>query len=232
MRNGRKTLKALNIDAKVNEEKMKQHNNDASIRALGIYISPALFWDRQFQEVKLKMEESVGKLSNTAMTAPLTHAHVNAYFMSKVHFGCGIFDITEGQEQELKSMCEMPSVWKLNLGSNFPRKLLCGRVTATGIGIMAPRTATEALTIKLCMSHQRMKSENGKLMQMIENNQMIESGAGSIESQINNKACLGKKLWTENVVKMLNERNATIRNGNDTTMTKSKTAMEKEKECA
>ena len=79
------------------------------------------------------------------------------------------------------------------------------------------------------MSRQRLKPENGKLMQMIENNQMIESRSGSIKSKINIKVCLGKKLWTENVVKMLNERNTTIRNGNDTGIRKSETAMEKSK---
>ena len=54
---------------------------------------------------------------------------------------------------------------------------------------------------------------------------MIESGSGIIEIKIDNKSSLRNKLWTENVMKMLNKRNATIRNGNDTMITKSKTAM-------
>ena len=109
----------------------------------------------------------------------------------------------------------MPLVRKLNLGSNFPRKMLHSRLTAKGIATKVPRTSTSDLTINLCMSHQRMKSENGKLTHIIENNQMTESRSGWIKSKINNKVCLGKKLWTENAVKMLNERNTTIRSGKD-----------------
>ena len=92
---------------------------------------------------------------------------------------------------------------------------------------MAPRNAIEALTIKSCMSCQRMKSENRKLIQMIENNQMIESGSVNMKSKINNKSCLRNKFWTENVVNMLKERNTIIRNGNDILITESETAMEK-----
>ena len=62
------------------------------------------------------------------MKVPLTYEHVNACFMSKVHFGCGIFDKTEGQEQKFKSACETPLVRKLNLERHFPRKLLHVRV--------------------------------------------------------------------------------------------------------
>ena len=50
MKNGRKIIKALNMDAKENEEKMTQHKDDAIIRKLGICMSPALCWDMQFLE--------------------------------------------------------------------------------------------------------------------------------------------------------------------------------------
>ena len=50
------------------------------------------------------------------------------------------------------------------------------RVTAMGAGIVAPKTATTSLTLKLCLSHERMKSENGKITKAIENNELIEKG--------------------------------------------------------
>ena len=75
---------------RVREERMKQHNNEQSVRTLGICMSPTLNWDWQFQEVKIKMEESIGKLSNYLMTVQLTHSYVNSYLMSKVYIGCGI----------------------------------------------------------------------------------------------------------------------------------------------
>ena len=104
------------------------------------------------------MEDSIGKFSNVAMVAQLTHAHANDFFMSKVCFGCGMFDTTEIQEQGLKSMYETPLVRKLNLVRHFLRKMLYSRVTSIEIGTMAPRKAISALTIKSCISHQRMKT--------------------------------------------------------------------------
>ena len=56
---------------------MKQCDNEKSVRTIGIHMSPALNWNRQFQEVKIKMEESIGKLSNALMTVQLTHLCVN-----------------------------------------------------------------------------------------------------------------------------------------------------------
>ena len=67
---------------------------------------------------------------------------------------------------------------------------------------------------------------------MIQHNQMIEFGHRSMKVKINNKAFLGNKLWVENYVKTLNERNMMIKNGNDTAITKSKTSMKMAKECA
>ena len=104
------------------------------------------------------MQESIEKLSNTTMTSPLIHVHANTYFVSKVCFGCEIFDTSERQEKKLKSTFEMPLVWKLNLGSKFPRKVFHSRVTEMGISMMEPRIAIEVLAKKICTSHQRMKS--------------------------------------------------------------------------
>ena len=74
---------------------MKQCDNEQSVRTLGIHTSPALNWDRQFQEVKIKMKESIGKLSNALMKVQLTHLHVNSYFMSKVYFGYGMMSVID-----------------------------------------------------------------------------------------------------------------------------------------
>ena len=78
---------------------MKQYSNEEIVIVLGIHMSPALNWDRQFQEVKTKMEESIGKLSNVLMKAQLTHLHVNSHFMSKVYFGCVIMSITDTRDK-------------------------------------------------------------------------------------------------------------------------------------
>ena len=50
---------------------------------------------------------------------------------------------------------------KLGLGSNFPRKILLGRVTAMGVGIVAPKTEISDLVLKLHLSRRRIQSEKG-----------------------------------------------------------------------
>ena len=74
---------------------MTQYDNKVSIRILGIHMSPVLSWDREFQEIRIKMKETIGKLSNTLMTVQLTHLHVNSYLMSKVYFGYGIMELID-----------------------------------------------------------------------------------------------------------------------------------------
>ena len=83
------------------------------------------------------MEECIEKFSNTLMHVQITHLHMNSYFMSKFYFGCGIMDVTGPQDKELRRIHETPLARKLGLGSKFPRKMLCGRVTAMDVGIVA-----------------------------------------------------------------------------------------------
>ena len=75
---------------------MKQHDNEESVRTLGIHMLPVFNQDRTFQEVKSKKNN--GKLFNALMTAQLTHLHDNSNFMSKVYFGCRIMDVMDAQE--------------------------------------------------------------------------------------------------------------------------------------
>ena len=86
------------------------------------------------------MEKSVGKLSHRLITIQLTHLHVNSYFISKFYFGSGVMGLTDAQCKELIRTCEKLLARKLGLGSNFPIKLLHGRVTAMGVGIVVPET--------------------------------------------------------------------------------------------
>ena len=68
LKNGIKVLKILKKDMTIREERMKQYDNEQSARNLSICMWPALNWDIQFQEVNIKMEESIGKLSNVLIT--------------------------------------------------------------------------------------------------------------------------------------------------------------------
>ena len=107
--------------------------------------------------------------------------------MSKVYFGCGITSTTDAQDAELRKTYEKPLARKLGLGSNFPRKIMHGRVTAMGAGIVIPKKAIASLTLKLCLSHKRMKPENVKILKIIENNELIEKWSKWESSGWNNK---------------------------------------------
>ena len=111
--NGIKVLQHVEKDIRVREERMKQHKNEQSVRILSICMPPALNWDRKFQEVKTKMDESIGKLSNTLITVQLTHLRFNSCFMSKFYFGCRKIIITDAQDAELRQACERPLARKL-----------------------------------------------------------------------------------------------------------------------
>ena len=104
------------------------------------------------------------------------HLHENSDFTSKIYFGCGIMEIKDAQDKKLGIMNEKPLARKLGLGSNFTRKIFHGRSSEMGVRIVAPKTAITALSLNLCLSHRRMQSENGKIINLIENNQMIEMG--------------------------------------------------------
>ena len=104
--------------------------------------------------------------------------------MSKVYFRCVIMSITDAQDMQLRRMCERPLARKLGLGSNFPRKIMYGRVTAMGVGIFSHKTAISSSTLKLHSSHKRMNSENGFFLKIIDNNSIIEQGQNEEAAEI------------------------------------------------
>ena len=82
--------------------------------------------------------------------------------MSKVDFGRGIIDMVEAQCKELRRIYEKLVVRKLDLGRNFTRKLLCGRVMEIDTGSNSPKIAIASQKIKLYLYHMRMGSKNEK----------------------------------------------------------------------
>ena len=78
MKNGAKIKQCVNKEIRVFTERMAQCNNEENC------MSHGLRWDRQFQDIRVKMEESIEKLSNTVMITLLTHLCINNYFMSKL----------------------------------------------------------------------------------------------------------------------------------------------------
>ena len=128
------------------------------------------------------------------MIVRLTHLCVNSCFISKVHFDYGKMDMTNAQDKELRRKYEKSLARKLRLGSNFPIKMLHGRVTAMGVLTLAPKTAIVALTLKLYFSHKIMNSEILKMLKIMENNSTIEMGSKGGSSGENKTNELGSRL--------------------------------------
>ena len=82
------------------------------------------------------MEVAIAKLMNTNIKIPLTYLYFNAYLMKSVYFGCGIFGLTNPQENELKRIYEEAILVKLNLRRKFPWAILYVKKSAMGIGLI------------------------------------------------------------------------------------------------
>jgi len=160
---GRREIKNVVVEIEVNGIKVQQVDYKQSERSLGVHISPALVWDKQFEKMKEKMIEAVFKLKNTKIVVPTAHLYYNMYLIKKVYFGCRIVHLTEQQEGVLKRICEPVLLKKLGLSENFPRSVLYSRKTALGVGLLAPRIIIDALALKLYLGHKRANDRIAKV---------------------------------------------------------------------
>ena len=55
-------MQKMNADVAVNNAKVQQVECRKSERSLGVHMSPALVWNKQFEKMKEKMVEAVHKL--------------------------------------------------------------------------------------------------------------------------------------------------------------------------
>ena len=74
------------------------------------------------------------------------------------------------------------------------------------------KSAIVVLTLKICLSHERISSKNGKMMKTIEDNSTIETGAKAVSSGEDKKNELGPRLWAESARKVLGDRIARVQN--------------------
>jgi len=148
----------------VNNEKVKEISCTKSKRILGVYMSPSLIWNRQFEIMKEKMLKAICKLKNTMIVVSTTSIYYNMYLIKKVYFGYGVLSITHQQEGELKKIYESVVLRKLGLSENFSRVVLYSRKTALRVGLIAPRTIIDTLAMKLYLGHQRAEDRISKII--------------------------------------------------------------------
>ena len=110
----------------------------------------------------------MAKLLKTKLTALLTYIYFNAYLMKSVYFRCGIYQLDNKQEQILKNIYENLFLWKLQLSEKMLREVLYARKKALGVGIVAPSTVIDTLTLKLYIGNKRVKNRIAGLLSIIE----------------------------------------------------------------
>ena len=124
---GRKKIKNVTADVKVNNHSLEQtHANDAE-KTLGVHVSPSLQWIKHFAEMEEKMKRAMWKVKRTPMTIGNACVFYNVCLLMQVYFGCGIVKLMPQQEARLMKISEAALLKKLGLGEKFPRDVLCIR---------------------------------------------------------------------------------------------------------
>ena len=106
----------------LNQDEIEKIDNIKCARTLGVRMCPELKWNEQFEIMKDKMRETIGKLKNTVIFVLIAH-FFNVRLTKKVHFGYGVFVTTIKQEETLMKMCEPVTLRKMGFSMNFPRKI-------------------------------------------------------------------------------------------------------------
>ena len=65
---GRRVCKQIEATIKVHGKKISQISIKRSTRTLGVYVTPTLSWKTNFEKVRGKVVDAMGKLSNTELT--------------------------------------------------------------------------------------------------------------------------------------------------------------------
>ena len=209
---GKKVIKNMKVEIKVNNEEITQIDSINSERSLGVYMSPSLVWHKQFEIMKNKMREAIFKLNNTNMVASNASMYYNMYLIKKVYFGCGVININQRQEEDLKKIYEPVILRKLGLSKNFPRSVLYSRKTALGVGLMAPKTIMDGLALKLYLGHQRSEDRISKIIQIIEDNASTQYGYGKSVMEVNKDVKPSTITWSDEIQDKMMKRGIILEN--------------------
>ena len=188
----------------------------------------SLVWDKQFCMMVGKLKEAVRKLNNTEMITTTTSMYYNAYLISNVYYGSGIFSISKKQEEILKKIYEPIILQKLKLSKKFPRKILYARKSVLGVGLMAPSTVLDILAIRAYVGHQRGESGVSKIIQILEQNAWLQYGYSTsiIDTTRENKP--KQLIWSDEVQFKLEKRQIKLINrlNEEKLITRNKTIMD------
>ena len=169
-------------------------------------MSPSLKWEGQFKAMVEKMKEAIYKLRNIEIAAPIAHLYYDAYLIKKIYFGSGVMSLTEQQEKVLKQIYEPVLLRKMKLSEKFPRSVLYSRKTALGIGLLAPRTIIDVLSLKLYIGNQRLNSKVAQIIQINEDNARLSYGYSESILTTQRKYKPNVIMWSDEIQEKLNRR--------------------------
>ena len=171
------------------------------------------------------MDKSVSKLISTSINPFQAHIYYNAYMIKSVYFGCGIVELSDKQEEELKRLYEEPLLVKLGLSRKFPRVVLYSRKSALGVGIMALNTILAMLKAKLYLGNIRRKGETHKAIELQEELMTVEAGQ-DIKIGSSTVERYWHRTWVDEVHDLFSCRDIILKVEEKHTITKNKTLME------
>ena len=209
---GQKKIVNRNATIELEKHKINEVECTKSIKTLGIYMTPAMTWSKQFSQMVEKMRDAINKLANTELLPSIAHLYYNAYLIKKVYFGCGVMTLDKNQEVILQKIYEPVILRKLKLSEKFPRKVLYMRNSALGIGLLKPRTIVDLLSLKLYLGHHRAKTKESKMMQINEDNARWTYGYSKSVMQIDRQWKPKHIIWSDEIQMKLKCRQLEIVN--------------------
>ena len=86
MSQGNKKMLSKCAKLVLNQHEIKKIDNRKCIRTLGVHMGLELKWNKQFEIMKEKMREAIGKLKNSVVLSPTACIFFNMRLTKKVHF--------------------------------------------------------------------------------------------------------------------------------------------------
>jgi len=140
MIDGERIIEQIEVKIQIHQRNVNQISISESTRTLGVHINPALKWNTQFEVLRSKIVNAMGKVMNTHLTYQQTSMYYNLYMLTNVYYGCGIVKLHEKEEMELRRLYETTILRKLGFSTNFPRKIMYVSKEMLGLGLLLPST--------------------------------------------------------------------------------------------
>ena len=121
MRDGRRVIEHIEAVISIHGKEIQQIDVHVSTRTLGVHVTPSLRCKTQFEKLRAKVVDAMGKIMRTSLAHQQAAVYYNMCMLTNVYFGCGIIKLHEREEIALRKFYEAPLLSKLGFNVNFPR---------------------------------------------------------------------------------------------------------------